>query len=85
VLLLFVELKYGRIGWAFFLAPDGKENFGLFLDSAPDRWGRVLMRRREAHQAREERRPERRLLESDYLLGVFDLHRAGLGWMQIRL
>lgn len=23
-------------------------NFGLFLDSSPDRWGRVLMQRREA-------------------------------------
>jgi serine/threonine-protein kinase HipA len=23
-------------------------NFGVFLDSAPDRWGRVLMQRREA-------------------------------------
>jgi serine/threonine-protein kinase HipA len=31
----------------------GRENFGLFLDSSPDRWGRVLMQRREAQQARE--------------------------------
>lgn len=55
----------------------GRENFGLFLDSAPDRWGRVLMRRREAQLAREEGRAERRLLESDYLLGVHDRHRMG--------
>lgn len=27
--------------------PSDKSNFGLFLDSAPDRWGRTLMRRRE--------------------------------------
>lgn len=27
--------------------PTDKSNFGLFLDSSPDRWGRVLMRRRE--------------------------------------
>lgn len=55
----------------------GQENFGLFLDSSPDRWGRVLMRRREAQLAREEGRKERQLLESDYLLGVYDEHRMG--------
>ena len=52
-------------------------NFGLFLDSSPDRWGRVLLRRREAHRARLGERPPRTLLESDYLLGVFDGHRMG--------
>jgi serine/threonine-protein kinase HipA len=55
----------------------GKPNFGVFLDSCPDRWGRVLMRRREAQIARVEEREERRLLESDYLLGVHDGHRMG--------
>ena len=54
-----------------------RANFGVFLDSAPDRWGRVLMRRREAHLARADDRAERRLLESDYLLGVHDGHRMG--------
>lgn len=54
-----------------------RENFGVFLDSSPDRWGRVLMRRREAQLARSEGRAERRLLESDYLLGVHDGHRMG--------
>ena len=54
-----------------------KGNFGLFLDSAPDRWGRLLMRRREAALARQESRREQPLLESDYLLGVFDGHRMG--------
>ena len=58
-------------------APAGQENFGLFLASCPDRWGRLLMRRREAQQAREENRRERTLLESDYLLGVHDKHRMG--------
>jgi len=60
-----------------------KPNFGVFLDSAPDRWGRLLMRRREAWQARRESRPERTLLESDFLLGVFDGHR--LGGLRFRL
>lgn len=56
---------------------DGRENFGVFLDSSPDRWGRVLMQRREAQLAREAHRKERRLLELDYLLGVYDGHRIG--------
>jgi len=55
----------------------GRDNFGMFLDSCPDRWGRVLMQRREAYRARLEGRPERRLVESDYLLGVHDLYRVG--------
>jgi serine/threonine-protein kinase HipA len=29
-----------------------KENFGIFLDSMPDTWGRTLMKRREAQLAR---------------------------------
>lgn len=57
--------------------PEGKNNFGIFLDSAPDCWGRLLMRRREAWQAKLEGREERTLFESDYLLGVFDGHRMG--------
>lgn len=57
--------------------PSSHGNFGLFFDSCPDRWGRVLMRRREAQLARAEERGERRLLESDYLLGVHDGHRMG--------
>lgn len=58
-------------------APNEQENFGMFLDSSPDRWGRVLMRRRETQLAREEERDECKLLESDYLLGVHDQHRMG--------
>lgn len=56
---------------------DDKPNFGLFLDSSPDRWGRVLMRRREAVMARAEERKVRKLMESDYLLGVYDESRMG--------
>lgn len=56
---------------------DVKPNFGLFLDSSPDRWGRTLMERREALHARQEGRKPRSLMESDYLLGVFDSYRMG--------
>lgn len=58
-------------------APEGQANFGAFLDSSPDRWGRLLMRRREAQLARIEKRSETQLWESDYLLGVYDEHRPG--------
>ena len=56
---------------------DEKSNFGIFLDSSPDRWGRVLMDRRESILARIEKRPRRNMSESDYLLGVFDVLRMG--------
>jgi len=56
---------------------DDDKNFRVFLDSCPDRWGRLLMKRREAIQARQEERRPRILNEVDYLLGVHDLHRAG--------
>ena len=58
-------------------APISQDNFGVFLDSSPDRWGRFLMRRREAQLAREEKRDERNLMELDYLLGVHDGQRMG--------
>jgi serine/threonine-protein kinase HipA len=51
--------------------------FGVFMDSAPDRWGRVLMERREAAAADREDRPMRHLQEIDFLLGVHDLTRVG--------
>lgn len=57
--------------------PADKSNFGMFLDSSPDRWGRMLMRRREAINARLENRPSRTLTEADYLLGVYDGNRMG--------
>lgn len=52
-------------------------NFGIFLDSSPDRWGQTLMRRREALQARDEKRAARTLYSWDFLLGVQDVTRQG--------
>lgn len=54
-----------------------RELFGIFLDSSPDRWGRVLMQRREALRARREGRSPRSLTEWDFLLGVHDETRLG--------
>ena len=56
---------------------DSKPNFGLFLDSSPDRWGRMLMERREAIISRQTEKPKKRLMESDFLLGVNDETRMG--------
>lgn len=57
--------------------PIGKNQFGLFSDSSPDRWGRLLMKRKESIQARREGRKPRQLTESDFLLGVYDESRMG--------
>ena len=54
-----------------------KPNFGMFLDSSPDRWGRFVQDRREAQLARSEGRTPRKLQSTDYLLGVHDLQRLG--------
>ena len=58
--------------------PAGAKNvFGLFADSSPDRWGRLLMTRRERILAEQEGRKPRKLLDSDFLLGVYDETRMG--------
>lgn len=57
--------------------PVDKKMFGIFADSCPDRWGRLLMRRREAILAHREGRKPKALTESDFLLGVYDDARMG--------
>lgn len=57
--------------------PFGKAIFGLFSDSSPDRWGRVLMNKRERILAEKEGRKPSKLYDSDYLLGVYDETRMG--------
>jgi len=51
--------------------------FGAIGDSAPDRWGRTLMRRMERRLAERESRTPRTLSEMDYLLLVDDEVRQG--------
>lgn len=58
--------------------PSGWLNFGLFLDTSPDRWGRLLMKRRLDRDKRKGLEPAgKRLFESDFLLGVHDNYRIG--------
>ena len=54
-----------------------KNIFGMFADASPDRWGRILMKRREAIKARNENRKPNKMYDSDFLLGVYDQTRVG--------
>lgn len=57
--------------------PNSKENFGIFLDSMPDTWGRTLMKRRAVLKAKEEEKSAPTLYDIDFLLGVYDPSRMG--------
>ncbi len=57
--------------------PNNKENFGIFLDSMPDTWGRTLMKRRVNQQAKEKGEKAPTLYDIDFLLGVYDESRMG--------
>lgn len=59
-----------------FTQPD-RDIFGCFGDALPDRWGRLLLNRREQIRAQEEKRPVRKLSSYDYLLGIDDYSRMG--------
>ena len=56
---------------------EADKNFRAFLDSSPDRWGRILMQRRAVIEASKGVRSTSRLTELDYLLGVHDSYRMG--------
>lgn len=57
--------------------PNRKENFGIFLDSIPDTWGRTLMKRRAAQEAKANQLKTPTLYDIDFLLGVYDGSRMG--------
>lgn len=58
--------------------PRGTDNvFGFVKDSFPDRWGRLLLDRRERLKAQAEGRPVRQLSNYDYLIGIEDFTRIG--------
>ena len=58
--------------------PRGNDNvFGFVKDSFPDRWGRLLLDRRERLAAQQEGRPKRMLTDYDYLIGIEDITRMG--------
>lgn len=53
------------------------ENFGIFQDASPDRWGQLLMKRREILLSKIENRATNILVGIDFMLGVHDSHRMG--------
>ena len=67
-LLLYAGRQYVR---------DDKKIFGVFADSCPDRWGRLLMKRREEIRAKAAEERPKKLLDSDFLIGVYDEARMG--------
>src|SRR5574344_1875311 len=54
-----------------------RDIFGCFSDALPDRWGRLLLNRREQIIAAEEKRPVHKLSSFDYLMGIEDISRMG--------
>src|SRR5882672_2317864 len=66
-----------KLGPGPFHTPSDKPLFGGVGDSAPDRWGRILMRRAERRRAEREGETPRTLREIDYLLMVDDEARLG--------
>ena len=58
--------------------PRGNDNvFAFVKESCPDRWGRLLLDRRERMMAHQEGRPKRMLTNYDYLIGIEDFTRMG--------
>jgi serine/threonine-protein kinase HipA len=57
--------------------------FNIFADTAPDRWGQMLIRRHERARARREGTQPRTLFESDFLAHVDDEARMGALRFQI--
>jgi serine/threonine-protein kinase HipA len=66
-----------RLGPGPFYTPSDQPLFGAIGDSAPDRWGRMLMRRAERWRAERERPTARTIGEIDFLLLVDDEARQG--------
>lgn len=56
---------------------DASQPHGIFQDCSPDRWGKLLMDRREAIEAREQGRARKALRAWDYLVGIDDGTRMG--------
>jgi len=66
-----------KVGRGMFTPLPGQVMFGTIGDSAPDQWGRRLMRRAERRRAEHDKRTPRTLSETDFLLGVADETRLG--------
>ena len=75
--LLSVDLDPELMAFSGRQFPSGKNIFGSFADTSPDRWGRILMNKRERILAEKEGRKPKKLYDIDFLLGVYDETRMG--------
>lgn len=66
---------YNTLGRQY--VPNNKFFFGFLSDCLPDRWGRKLLKRKEAVLAEQENRSERQLSDYDFLIGINDESRMG--------
>lgn len=57
--------------------PEGRNIFGAFSDCSPDRWGKMLIRRRHSKTEADDNTGDQSFGEVDYLLGVRDDLRQG--------
>ena len=73
---LFLSADINNYPGQQYTQPD-RDIFGCFSDVLPDRWGRLLLNRREQILATEEKRPVRKLSSFDYLMGIDDYSRMG--------
>ena len=73
---LFLSADINNYPGQQYTQPD-RDIFGCFSDALPDRWGRLLLNRREQILATEEKRPVRKLSSFDYLMGIDDYSRMG--------
>ena len=73
---LFLSADINNYPGQQYTQPD-RDIFGCFSDALPDRWGRLLLNRREQILATEEKRAVRKLSSFDYLMGIDDYSRLG--------
>ena len=73
---LFLSADINNYSGQQYTQPD-RDIFGCSSDALPDRWGRLLLNRREQIFATEEKRPVRKLSSFDYLMGIDDFSRMG--------
>lgn len=73
---LFLSADINNYPGQQYTQPD-RDIFGCFSDALPDRWGRLLLNRREQILATEDKRPVRKLSSFDYLMSIDDFSRMG--------
>jgi serine/threonine-protein kinase HipA len=72
-----LDHELGLVASAHYASTGADQLSAVFLDCSPDRWGKMLMERREVIEARVQRRKVNALRSWDFLVGVHDESRMG--------